>query len=982
MIKWLITTILLWSIAFITHANVFHDSNLDWETIETEHFYLHFHDGEEKLVRDFLPTANQVHREVTQFLSWTPREKTHVVFSDEFDLSNGFATVFPRNNTQIYLAAPDDVFSLEDHNGWLELVFRHEYLHIVHLDKAHGAPQGVRKVLGRHPFFFPVAFPNAFQPNWYIEGLATYYETDPVLGIGRGQSSYFNMLMRMEMLGGLKEIRRINQPIGSWPSGFIPYLYGVHHFQFIQEKYNEEKIKALVEGLSDNFVPYRIGSNTKNVFRKNLDQLWFEFNKYLHEKYDPLINDVKAEGLREGKALSDHGYSAESLRAIDDQAYYVGFDGRSHHALMRSQAGKPPEKLRDITFGARLNLHKDKGILVAQPERCRNARLYYDIYRMDLDGGDFTRLTRCARFRFAIWNNQGDKIVAIHNELGINRLQLLDEDAKLIETLWTGDEGEQISHPDYSPDGDFIIASVWRKDLGWNIELFDMSTNQWTPVTRDNYLQAQPSYLADGKSIIYISDDNGVYNVYKLNLETKQRSKLTNLIGGAFTPSLTTNGLYYLGYRSKGFDLFHLKDVEEVVIETGQDNTLVSDSDQLVNDQSDSVPFLLSAIDDPAPVTAEVIEEKQVDVVEPELKAKPYSPLNSMAPTWWLPTIAIDNQRTELGFQTLNYDTLFRHSYSFTLSFDFENELVNGGFDYVYDGLWPLIHLGVYRQSDIFVDNNGETSRLRSDANAIAEIIIPFSSVDSFFTTHIAALTSREKDRYLASGVSPLPETRDDIAGIGFRYNSAHRYPLSVSRNGGRTLSLVYEDTDAIGESDRKGQVTTGEWREFFRVAGEHTLAFRVAQGRGENTVKPYRLGGIQDFHSDHGNFLVNNQPLFNRRDYTLRGYDEGHSELTGKNMSLFSLEYRFPISRIEHGWMSPPFGFNQIHATVFYDTGGVWGDDRSSPDKYYDGVGAELNMDLDLLYSVRVQVTIGVASGLDSVIGEDQVYLRTGHQF
>ena len=41
------------------------------------------------------------------------------------------------------------------------------------------------------------------QPDWLIEGLAVYHETDRARGIGRGQSSYFDMLMRMEVARGV-----------------------------------------------------------------------------------------------------------------------------------------------------------------------------------------------------------------------------------------------------------------------------------------------------------------------------------------------------------------------------------------------------------------------------------------------------------------------------------------------------------------------------------------------------------------------------------------------------------------------------------------------------------------------------------------------------------------------------------------------------------------------------------------------------------
>ena len=969
MIKTIFTTLIIYFVSLVGHvayANLFHDSNLDWKTIETERFYLHFHDGEEKIVRDFIPKANNIHSQVTNFLEWEPKNKTHVVFTDEIDISNGFATVFPRNNTHIFLSAPDDINSLEDHNGWLELVFRHEYLHIVHLDKARDAPLNVRKVVGRHPFFFPVPFPNAYQPNWYIEGLATYYETDHEQGIGRGQSSYFDMLMRMELIGGLKKVRQINQPMGTWPSGTIPYLYGVNYYQFIQEKYGEPKIQALVEGLSDNITPYRIDSNTYNTFNKNLDTLWIEFENYLVKKHAPLVDGVTKDGIIEGEPLSQHGYAASSLRVINDTAYYVAFDGKSHHKLMRSQKGKQAKPLRNINFGARLTINKNKGLLITQPESCRNVRLYYDIYKSDFNGENFTRLTKCSRYRYATWTNDDNNIIAVHNELGVSSLHLLDDNARFIKKLWQGNHGEQISYLSFSPKEQQFVASVWRKDLGWNLEIFDLKLEKWNSVTKDKFIQSQPHYSDDGRHIVYTSDDDGVYNIYKIHLKNKKRVKLTNVIGGAFSPTLTNKGLFYLGYQSTGFDLFHIASVKESNIKTKKPHRKKK--------QKSKYSFRESRIKNEKKYTLAVPDDNLV--------VENYWPWSSISPTWWLPSTIIDDQRTELGFQTSNNDALYRHSYSFALGYDFNNEWLNGAFDYVYDGLWPLIHLGVSRDSEIFLDVNDKTERIRADDNAILEVITPFASLDSIFTINAAVLTTRDQDRWLSSGVSPIAKNREDIAAIGFRYSSASRYPLSVSRSEGRVVNAVYEDSDAIGNSDRKGQAAVVELREFMRLGGEHVLALRLVGGQGTNNPKPFRLGGIQDFYSDYSALIMSPRPMFNKRDYTLRGYSEGHAQLSGKNMQLFSLEYRFPIARIEHGWMVPPFGFNQIHATVFHDAGSVWDANTLTPEKYFESVGVELNTELNLFYDVRFHLTLGVASGLNPDIGENKFYLRVGHQF
>ena len=416
---------------------------------------------------------------------------------------------------------------------------------------------------------------------------------------------------------------------------------------------------------------------------------------------------------------------------------------------------------------------------------------------------------------------------------------------------------------------------------------------------------------------------------------------------------MTSNGLYYLGYRSQGYDLYHVKQVEPVKtapVTLAQGDIIKADAAPLFDEES-------------------------------KLPAEDYSAWSSVTPSWWLPYFLIDNQRTELGFQTFGNDALNRHSYATFLAYDFENEWLTGNFDYFYDGFWPILHFGVSRETDLFLDSNDDPRQIRSEKQALLEAIIPFRSVDDILFVHTAVSTKRNEDVWLAPSAPGSADAREDFAGFGLRYISANRYPLSVSRSEGRELRLVYEDYDLIGNSDLKGQVTLGEWREFLHIGREHVLALRLVEGRGEGTTSPFRLGGIQSdtvFAYGAGDVA----PIFDERKYSLRGYDEGHSQLIGQNMRLVSAEYRFPMWRIEHGWMSPPVGFNQIHGTLFYDIGGVWADNESEPTTYYDGVGFELNSELDLLYDFRFNVVLGFASGLDENLGRDKVYLRIGSQF
>ena len=971
MSRWLLPIVLLWAICGFTYAGVTHDPNLSWQTIESDHFRIHFHDGGADVAQGFWPMAEQVYAEISTFLNWHPLDKTDVVLTDEYDLSNGYTRVFPYNSIILFLAAPDEINSLEDYNDWLALVFRHEFLHVVHLDKVRGVASGFQQVFGRHPLLFP----NAYQPRWVIEGLATYAETDKQQAVGRGQSSYFDMLMRMESLAGLKQIRRVNQPITSWPSGHIPYLYGVFFFEFVADMYGEPVLQKLVENYSDNIIPFRVNSNSVSVFKKELPEMWAEYEDWLIQKYAKVTTRVEQAGVREGTSLTNDGYRAGPLQTLGDNIYFYEFNGKTHAAIKMIQGDTAAKKLIEVNAGSRFDVHKEKGLLIAQPEVCRNARIYYDIYRADLDGDNLQRLTHCARFRHAIWSGKGDQIIAVHNEMGINRLQLLDEKAEVIETLWEGKHNEQIGELTSNEQQTYIVASVWHQETGWNLEKFDLQSKQWTALTHDTSIETQPRFTPDGRRILYSADTDGIYNIYEYDLYTGNIARVTNLIGGAFYPALAKDRLAYIGYSAHGFDVYAMNTVIPAPVIAPVAAADVATTATVTTETSGMLTLA------EAPAAAATKTDASAGPATTTLPSKPYSSWSSLKPTWWTPFFLIDDQRTELGLSTAVSDVLERHSYGASIAYDFTNDLLVGSLNYIYDGLWPILHIGISRESNIFLNSNNDPERIRANDEAILEAIVPFLSYDRNIFVNLALIQETNTDVW-TDGVAELPDSHNDLAAIALRYNSAKYLPLSVSRSEGRDLRLIYEDTDAYGDSNNKGQVTVAEWREFIHIANEHVLALRLTEGRGQGNPVQFRLGGIQDddtFFSvlDHGEV----EALFNKREYSLRGYSEGYAQLAGKNMRLFSAEYRFPISRIEHGWMVPPFGINQIHGTVFYDTGGVW-NTGSGPDKYYPGVGFEFNADMDLFYNFRLKTSLGFASGLDETFGEDKVYLRIGSQF
>ena len=179
--------LIFWAILLLSKPALAVSPFLDWQTKHTENFQVHYAKSHDQYAQRVANIAESVHTRLSSELNWTPKEKTHLVLSDESDFANGFATVVNFNRSVLYFAPPTSVGGLEDFDNWLHLLITHEYTHLLHLDKVARSPLVLRKIFGR----FLLTFPNLFEPNWLVEGLATYKETNHQRKVGRGQSTFF-----------------------------------------------------------------------------------------------------------------------------------------------------------------------------------------------------------------------------------------------------------------------------------------------------------------------------------------------------------------------------------------------------------------------------------------------------------------------------------------------------------------------------------------------------------------------------------------------------------------------------------------------------------------------------------------------------------------------------------------------------------------------------------------------------------------------
>ena len=160
---------------------------LDWQTIETDHFRIHYYSETEQSAREGATVAERIYPFVTNLYQYEPFDKTDIVFTDVDDISNGAAYFY--DNKIVIWTSPLD-FELRGSHRWLQNVITHEFTHIVSIQRAQkfgkSIPGGYVQYIGYEKEKRPdvlYGYPNTLVsyplpgtaiPPWLAEGIAQY----------------------------------------------------------------------------------------------------------------------------------------------------------------------------------------------------------------------------------------------------------------------------------------------------------------------------------------------------------------------------------------------------------------------------------------------------------------------------------------------------------------------------------------------------------------------------------------------------------------------------------------------------------------------------------------------------------------------------------------------------------------------------------------------------------------------------------------
>lgn len=935
-----------------------------WKTLETDHFRINYQAEHHSYAQTMAATAEEVHRKTTAWMNWVPKEKTEIVINDSFDGSNGGATSLPYNRFFIYMNTPSEG-ELQDHGAWLELVFTHEYIHILHLDQASSSPAMLRNIFGR--LFF--TFPQIFNPKWITEGLAVYGETEKKKGFGRGQGTIYHAIMREEVANGVRSLSELSYQGyrgTDWPSSQV-YVYGYYFFEFLESRYSKKDIVRYIQNWNKNIIPWRMDSRSNQVFGISATQLWADYLQYLEKKFRPeIVAMSKQDSLPQWLTGTSRTHSNPKITAAGDLYFYQD-NGSTTPSIERIDNQNQQHHVTTVHGFSQFDWHDQQGIVLSRLEICDNTNLYADLYRWNTNNQRWYRLTTCGRYPRVTWRSDGNYLAAVHVEQGVTSLALLDNTGKSIRQFPPLSEGDSIGDLDwYVPaalqsetsdaslvDQGVIVAAIKRKETGWNIELLDVKRQQWKPLTLNDDLESKPQFSADGQYVYFLSDHGNQQEVRKVSLATGQVSTVSESMSYVKGFSIADKQLALAEYQAEGFSIRKVPEISAEAI------TYDAVSKQVPNIQS---------------------LENNYNFKEKEFaNIKDYSPWPSIKPRAWWALLKIDGtDNASIQAVIDGSDVLGFHQWQLAPQLFLDKKKFGGDASYIFYN-----RLALLASRKVDVEQESEPEKGLPEVKDIedrlqAVLMLPVNSLEQSFRVHLG-VAQESIDRYIEN--RGHFEAEDNLLGLSLQYANSESYTHSISQEDGRQIKLNIEEYNVFGNGSFNGLVTTFDWREYISFDDNHVLSLRWVQGKSSRSAKPYELGGSVD---QLGTLAGNIG--FGLSDYALRGYDGNAAELQGSKISLLSAEWRAPIKEVFNGWMTPPVGLAKTAMSVFIDSGRASGNGSNGNEnngRYYTGIGVEFKPQILVgLDNLLLDTRLGLARGLDDNLGETSVYFTLGASF
>jgi WD40 repeat protein len=561
--------------------------DFDWSYIQTRHFDIHFYDDAYLTAKFAAAVLESSYVEVSQELNYLIQRRIPVfVYNshNDFQQTNIISSLIPEGVGGFTEAFKNRIVipftgSYEDFRH----VLHHELTHAVIYDMLYG--NAFSSLLSRQRLFA--------LPLWFAEGYAEYSSR-------HGWDYFSDMYVRDATINNY-----LTPP--SMIGGFLAYKQGQAMVKYIADKYGPEKLGAI---LRQGKIHLTMNKALKEAIGIDEKQLWEEFSKEMRRRYWPDVATRKEPdeiAKRLTRAREDGSYFNEKPVFTPDGTKIAMFTDRFDYTEIVLISAKDGSLVKRLVKGERSgdleSLHwyvsgisfspDGKSLVFVAKSGGEDALMFFDlsrkkVYRKEKLG--FYQILSPA------WSPDGKKIAfsALRRhqrdlfvfDLDSNQvIQLTNDRYDDVDPSWLPDSRQIVfcsdrRHPrNPAPDESsplYLNLSSYMPDSlqygFYNLFRMDIESREVTPIDVGPGQNTSPAVSPDGKKVAFISNRNGIDNIYIGYLDSVKYYAVTDLLTGAFWVSWAPDGdkLAFSAFNKGGFDVFVLRDL----VPTGDNGTL------------------------------------------------------------------------------------------------------------------------------------------------------------------------------------------------------------------------------------------------------------------------------------------------------------------------------------------------------------------------------------------------------------------------